>query len=232
MDQSGPNQDRNLRENPSAEDFQEVQQELRTELKSEAKSQGKGCLVGLVGTIIGGVIGAILVTATFNPWAYYIGGRWTMFSGWEGYGKMHSSTGLEYGVYVTFEQYSTRRHSDRIRGKAVLCTPSGTTYEYDLDGHVDGAWLYTEGKQTHISLHSTKSKIDYGFILDGVWRNGSLVLNDGGSVGKPFHADGAPDVRGRYSWNPMKTEHAEVTVNYGNRFDFDEMCNNDISKGR
>ncbi len=68
------------------------------------------------------------------------------------------------------------------------------------------------------------------FDLYGEWQQGKLVLEDRGSLGKPFHADGSVDPKGRYSRDPIKNERAQVTVSYGNKFDFDELCANEITK--
>lgn len=229
MEQSGPDQDREALERQRESRVEEL-----AEIKSEAKARGKGCLGSLIGTMIGGIIGAAIFTAMFSPWAYYIGGRWTIFSDWEGYGKLHSSTGADYGVYLKFAQYSPRgRHTDEVRGTAALCTPQGVTYQYQLEGNIKSVWLYTEGKQASFSLYTPKGdNSKRGFDLSGVWQNGALVLIDRGSLGKPFHADGTLDAKGRYNPRPIQSEHAEVTVSYGNRFDFDEMCTNEIGKGK
>jgi hypothetical protein len=59
------------------------------------------------------------------------------------------------------------------------------------------------------------------------------VLSDQGSMGKPFHADGSLDPKGNYSRTPIKGEQARVTVSFGKRSDFDELCATEIAgKGR
>jgi hypothetical protein len=49
-------------------------------------------------------------------------------------------------------------------------------------------------------------------------------------MGKAFRADGTVDPKGRYNPQPLKNERAEVTVRYGTKFDFDELCSNEIVK--
>lgn len=216
---------------PTAEEMQkELRQEVLTEVKTSAKRGAAGCL----GTLVGVFLAAILLTLFFSPWAFYIGNRFTPSASWEGYGRLHSSTGTDYGLYLHLSEYSrTGRHSvhsSNLRGTAALCTPLGTSYEYNLDGRIDDVWLYTEGKQTRLSLETPSGdKSKRGFELTGTWRDGRLALADQGSLGKPFHADGSLDPKGHYNPNPIKGEHAEVTVSFGSRFEFDELCANGIT---
>ncbi len=207
----------------------ELQSELRAELAAGAKRHGMGCITGLVVIILL----AITVTAIFSPWAFYIGGRFTPLNTWEGYGKLHSSTGADYGLLLHLGEYSRRRSKRNLTGSAVLCTPQGITYIYAIDGRIENVWLFTEGKNTSLSLSSPKTdKVKSGFELRGRWENGALLLSDQGSLGKPFHADGSLDPRGRYTLKALKDEHAEGKIAFGKRFDFDELCANEIAKSK
>lgn len=125
------------------------------------------------------------------PWAFNIGGRFTPLTQWTGYGRLQSSTGASYGLYVRF--FLTPYHGSSVgggtnlRGNALLCTPRGITYNYDLHGNVKNAWTTTEGKSTNLYLGVTKGeKLLRGFDLDGVWRGGELVLDDKGSLFSPM----------------------------------------------
>lgn len=205
----------------------ELQSELRAELAAGAKRQGMGCLTSLAVIILL----AITMTAIISPWAFYIGGRFTPLNTWEGYGKLHSSTGADYGLFLHLGEYSRRRSRRNLTGSAALCTPQGIVYNYSLDGRIESVWLFTEAKNTSLSLSSPKNEpIKSGFELHGRWENGGLVLSDQGSMGKPFHADGSLDPRGRYTFAPLKGEHAEGTIAFGRRFDFEELCANEIGK--
>ncbi len=209
----------------------ELAREMARESLGEAKRQTVGCGMGCLGSAIGTLIASAIIVAMFAPWAFYIGGRPTPSTSWEGYGKLHSSTGADYGLYLNLSYYHLKRSSQNLSGGALLCTPQGKTLQYGIDGRIYGVWLYTEGKQTKLALEKMKSdQINATFDLYGEWQNGKLVLTDRGSMGKPFHADGSLDPKGRYSREPLKNESANVTVSYGSKFDFDELCANEITK--
>jgi hypothetical protein len=206
---------------------QEIAREVRAELLSSARNKSFGCL----GYLVGGFLGFLIFTVFFSPWAFYIGGRPTPLTSWEGFGRMQSSTGASYGLYMKLSYYSARRSSRNLGGVAVLCTPQGESFQYDVYGWIEHVWLYTEGKHTKLDLWKVKdAPVNTSFHLEGRWQAGQLVLSDGGSFGKPFRADGSVHPRGIYNPHPIKGEHAEVNIAYGNKFDFDEVCANEIVK--
>jgi hypothetical protein len=209
----------------------ELAKEMAREGLGAAKRQTIGCGMGCLGSIIGTLIAAVILIVLFAPWAFYIGGHPTPTTTWEGYGKLHSSIGADYGLYLKLSYYHVRRSRQNLSGGAALCTPQGKTLQYGIDGRIDGVWLYTEGKQTKLTLEKVKADtVNATFDLYGEWQNGRLVLNDRGSMGKPFHADGSVDPKGRYNPMPIKNEQANATISYGTKFDFDEFCANEIVK--
>ena len=204
---------------------------MARESLGEARGQTMGCGMGCLGSIIGTIIAGVIIIVLFAPWAFYIGGRPTPMTTWEGYGKLHSSTGADYGLYLKLSYYHVKRSRQNLSGGAVLCTPNGKTLQYGIDGRIDNVWLYTEGKQTKLSLEKSKTDtLNATFDLYGEWQNGRLILGDRGSMGKPFHADGSLDAKGRYNPRPNKNEQANVTVSYGTKFDFYEFCSNEITR--
>lgn len=221
------------REQPTQEELRaaleqtrERQAQLRAAIAAGVRSKGIGCVT----TLFVMVLAAIALTAIVSPWAFYIGSRITPMNTWEGYGKLHSSTGADYGLFLHLGSYSARRSRTNLKGFAALCTPQGITYNYGLDGRIHNVWMFTEGKQTSLSLWTPKGENPArGFDLRGEWQNGKLVLNDQGSMGRPFHADGSLDPKGSYSRTPIKGEQAQATVSFGKRFDFDELCANEIA---
>jgi hypothetical protein len=211
------------------EQTRERQAQLRAAIAAGARSRGIGCVT----TLFAMALVAIAATAIISPWAFYIGSRLTPLTNWEGYGKLHSSTGTDYGLFLHLGSYSRRRSRTNLRGFAALCTPQGVTYNYGLVGRIHDVWMFTEGKQTSLWLRTPKGeKPVRGFELRGKWQSGALVLSDAGSMGMAFHADGSLDAKGNYSRAPVKGEQAQATVVFGKRFDFDELCANEIAKGR
>ena len=211
------------------EQTRERQAQLRAAIAAGARSRGIGCVT----TVFVMALAAISVTAVFSPWNFYIGGKFTPLTSWEGYGKLHSSTGAEYGLFLHLGPYPRRHSRTNLKGFAVLCTPQGVTYNYGLDGRIHDVWMFTEGKQTSLWLRTPKGeKPVRNFELRGKWQSGALVLSDVGTMGMALHADGSLNPKGSYSRAPVKGEQARVRVVFGKRFDFDELCANEIAKGK
>jgi hypothetical protein len=133
-----------------------------------------------------------------------------------GSGKVTSSTGSSYGLYLKLAYYSARRSNGNMTGTALLCIPQGETYQYNVYGWIEHAWVYTEGKHTKLDLWKVKgAPVDPILHFEGMWQKAELVLKNNGSMGKPFRADGSVQAKGIYSANPIKNEQADVNVAYG-----------------
>lgn len=211
----------------SQDKLRENAREIRAEIVGSAEKKSIGCL----GYLLGAFLGALLTTMLFSPWAFYIGGHFSPTTSWEGSGKVNSSTGASYGLYLKLAYYSARRSSRNLSGTALLCTPQGETYQYNIYGWIEHAWLSTEGKHTKLDLWKVKgASVDTTFRLEGQWQKGELVMKDNGSLGKPFRADGSVQPKGIYAAKPIKNEQANVSVAFGSKIDFDEMCANEIVK--
>jgi hypothetical protein len=162
------------------------------------------------------------------PWAFNIGGRFTPWTVWSGYGKLQSSTGASYGLYVRFwlTPYHGHGAGNNLRGDALLCTPKGITYAYNLQGNIKNAWTTTDGKSTDLYLSVPQGgtqKPLRGFDLHGVWRNGELVLDDKGNMRLAFRADGSASPKGWIPRSPS-SEHAWVTLAYGDKDKLQTVC--------
>jgi hypothetical protein len=194
--------------------------------------------LGCLGMLLFAFVVVLLVTVGLFPWAFHIGGRFTPFTIWTGYGRLHSSDGTNYGLYLrlmlpTRGGRAGNRFSNNLTGSALLCTPRGSTFPYRLSGGIHKVWLDTEGKGTDLSLRMPPNeKPDRGFDLHGVWRNGELVLDDKGSLSHAFDPGGTPSPKGRYSGVPRPGEHAGVTVAFGTQQDFEALCKNQLGAGR
>ncbi|HEY6305402.1 MAG TPA: hypothetical protein VI488_02960 [Candidatus Angelobacter sp.] len=201
-------------------------------------SQGGRARLGCMGSLFVSIGAILVVYLGLYPWAFNIGGHFTPWTVWTGYGKLQSSTGATYGLYVRF--WLTPYHGrgggtsggDNLRGNAVLCTPKGINYTYDLRGNVKNAWTTTEGKSTYLYLNVPKDeKSIRGFDLVGVWRNGQLVLDDKGSMRLSFQPDGSVAPKGWVTRSPSP-EHASVTLAYGEKDAFDAICASHVTPGR
>jgi hypothetical protein len=200
---------------------------LRAYFVDAWKDKTIGCLSYLIGV----TIAAFLVTLFFHPWAFYMGGRFTPSRSWEGIGAIRSSTGAQYGLFLHLSYYGARGSDRNLDGYAVLCNPQGRVFKYNVYGWVEHVWLYTEGKHTRLDFWKMKGEaVDTHFHLQGRWQNGALLLEDQGSLGIPFRADGSVHPKGAFNPSPIKNEKAAVIVTKGARFDFDEMCSNSITK--
>ena len=174
--------------------------------------------------ILGGAV-TYGVVAGLNPWAMHIGGRWTPFLTWHGSGKLHTNTGAEYPLYVSFYPAShfSQLHMDGLRptgglqGSAWLCTAPGETQYLTLSGTIYGGWRSTEGSLMDFRLLEQKIIVvgqRRGFFdLYGKWQGQQLVMDARTSVASQFRSG-------------LKIEHPSVTLDWGSYSDFKSVCAN------
>lgn len=139
----------------------------------------------------------ILVYVGLNPWGLHIGQRWTPAMTWHGVGKLQSTTGAVYGLFLEvspdmpYRRHTTAGGSDDLRGMAKLCTPLGEIYPLTLSSHIKLVWLDVDRKQATFYLRSPKNaqpKLNFEFY--GRWQGQQLVLEDQGDMAMSFAADG------------------------------------------
>lgn len=167
------------------------------------------------------------------PWSFRIGGRFTPTAVWDGVGRLRDSAGNTYGLYVRFYPWlrggATRignapRPRLSLRGRAQVCTAIGTRYPFTLSGEMDGAWLRTDGAETHLSFAEPKnSGLRRHFSLHGVWNGPDLPLDDHKSMFMYFRHDGTLTPSGSYT-SPVPEKHATVTLSWGSERDFESLC--------
>jgi len=155
------------------------------------RKSGCGCL-GSLGFVTLLVVALLLL---LNPWSLHMGRRWTPALTWHGVGKLHSTTGASYGLFL--ELYPLLEHSRRgpssrknVEGTAKICTPQGQIYAMTVDGYLD-AWLDADQKPLTLylrSLQDAQPKLRADF--HGSWQGEELVLDDKGSLAMSFRADG------------------------------------------
>jgi hypothetical protein len=183
------------------------------------------------------VVTALIFTSfisAFGNWTYFIGGRFTPLQTWTGFGKLRSSAGTDYGLYLHLSQHKADKvvpvlgAKPNLRGAATLCTPQGAKYELEIEGLVRDAWWITEGRDTGLALMSGTGSAAQRFHLRGQWRNGNLVMDDKGSMAAWLKRNDLPPRRSKH--HPQrKGNRAEVTVVYGERSQFDDLCSNLIA---
>ena len=201
----------------------------------EPRKRRRGCLGCLWQVSLILLLGAGLVlamTATFYPWAFYLGGRFHIIPYWQGWGKLHAQSG-DYVLFVRMEP--TSRGSGmylqtNLTGIAYVCTPRGESLRLRLGGgmrkHLN---LSTDGEA--IGLYMLYWPWDGGLINDhnpslqlrGHWRNPYLVMDDEGSIAKAFRPDGTVyrfDER-NHTYTP---EAVPVTFIPGSYSDYSAAC--------
>jgi hypothetical protein len=181
----------------------------------------KGYIV--MALIFGGVI-------FINSWAFHMGGRWTPTLSWTGFGTLQSSTGSAYGIYVILSPdiLSSRRsggiggHSN-LSGTAWLCNARTDPIQLRVSGSIHSALLDTNGKAVDLRLSNPQgSKPRVLFDLYGTWHEHDLVMRDDGSLDLVFAKDGTLVGYLKTTYTPG--EHAEITLQYGDRSEFDAIC--------
>jgi hypothetical protein len=168
----------------------------------------------------------VLVGVVGHPWSLHMGGRWTPAMVWHGYGKVHSSTGANYPLWLNIGPMATasRRSGkrDNFQGTAILCTPDGQALTLDVFGRVH-AWLDADGQPMKMVLSSPRgSKPAVSFRLEGGWFGEELRLDDGGSMADSFKADGTP--KGFAQGLRAPAERAQATLRYGKKTEFAAFC--------
>lgn len=203
------------------------------QVRSAKTQYGRGRL-GCLGALFFGVAVVILLMLALYPWAFQIGGRFTPLSIWTGYGRLHSASGANSALYVRLWFHMPRgARGSNLRGSAMLCTPQGRTYSYDLSGQVLKAWQSTEGKTTVLYLAGPKDdKNNRGFELRGVWSNGSLEMDDRGTMRRWFLPDGSLSPTSLPTHLLKPGELAQTTLSFGSKEEFEALCKSQVAGGK
>jgi hypothetical protein len=204
-------------------------------------SSGRETLGGLDWIVVM-VLMAAGVLSAFSPWSFFMGGRFTPLAQWTGYGKMHSATGGDYGLFLRLAHHQSDdvenafQTTPNLRGSAILCTPQGERYEYSLEGTVRNAWLQTEGRTTGLKLLTLDRQPQprtlglSGNDLRGVWHNGSLVLEDTG-LGSAAPVAKSKSHHGKRR-STRNSRQVATVVSFGDISAFNDFCRNQIGNTR
>jgi hypothetical protein len=198
-----------------------------------------GCLgkivLSLAGTVFLGFIGIVATEALFNPWSFYMGGRFHLVPGWRGWGKIQSASGRPYFLYAWFEPVEYKHNYSgvpHVQGWGTLCTPAGAKYDLRLTGGLEKHMgSSTDGKRMTIYLH--RRPWYYTFVgtydsrpqleFHGVWHNPDLVLDDGGSLDRAFNADGTLH-SGPSPARKSGQQGAQLILREGGKSEFEAAC--------
>lgn len=194
-----------------------------------AQRQRRGCLFNIFRLLLVGVFGVALlygVLAITDPWSFHIGGRWTPFLTWHGYGELLTEGGVQYPLYVSFfpSSHFSQLHREGLRptgglqGSGWLCTSRGVTQRLELSGTIYGGWRSTDGSLlTFRLLERQILNVGQGqgfFDLAGRWQGPKLVMDergDHGEIGEPFRSG-------------LRIDHASVTLDWGSYSEFKAAC--------
>ena len=187
-----------------------------------SKGRRIGCLARILGALLLGVAIVYAVAAITSPWSFHIGGRWTPFLTWSGYGKLVTKNGT-YPLYITFypSSHFSRLHLDGLRptrglqGNGWLCTAPGTIERLRLSGTIYNGWSTTEGSLMGFRLNEWNA-INLGqhrgyFDLYGRWQGLQLVMDDRGAYSATLQSG-------------LRPEHASATFDWGSYSDFKSVC--------
>jgi hypothetical protein len=189
------------------------------------KRRGCGCFTSVTGAILL----AFVVYVVLNPWALHIGGRWTPAMTWHGVGKLQSTSGANYGLFIEVHLYvRPRRHStiagtDNLTGTAKLCTPEGEIYPLTVSGYIKRVWLDVDRKPVTFYFRSPKdAQPKLNFELLGSWQGQQLVLEDRGSMAMSFAPDGS--AKGYLKGANSPKENTTGTLHYATDSEFSSAC--------
>jgi hypothetical protein len=193
------------------------------------RKQAAGCFAKLLWTPVVGSLCVVLLYALVgitDPWAFHIGGRWTPFLTWHGYGELQTKDGKRYPLYVSFfpSFHSSQLHREGLRptgglqGYGWLCTAPGASQRLDLSGTIFGGWRSTDGSLTAFRLLEWRTARDRllgtapnrGYIdLSGHWNGSQLPINQ--DWASPFRSG-------------VRFDHASVTLDWSTYSDFKHVC--------
>lgn len=192
--------------------------------------------LGCIGMLVFIFLLIVAFTALLAPWSFHIGGRWTLTTAWRGVGRLHDSTGREYGLYTSLFPYLRRGGTGvhvgpamptprtDLSGQAWVCTPLGMRIPFDLRGEIYGAWLDADGKLIRLNLsEQTKQKPKRHFELYGSFQGPRAIFDDHKSMFMYLLPDGKLTPARSYT-SPVPEKHATVTLEWGSEDDFSRLC--------
>jgi hypothetical protein len=166
-----------------------------------------------------------------SPWAFHMGGKFSPFGEWDGYGPVRASNGGQYLLFTHLHGGLLTNHGhsgcnftgcETLTGSAQLCAQGGQRYTFTLTGAVHG-WYTTNGSRTTIALTGgTPAALPKGSVVTfhGAWKGAVLPLASNSFTGI-FTPAGAI----RKTTSAAGTGTAVVVLHNGSQTSFDQACN-------
>ena len=172
-----------------------------------------------LGTIVLLLVIVAGLNLMFSPWKFFIGGRFTPFMTWHGYGQFGEGAD-SYSVFVDLGDSPVGDSSDStsdLLGTALVCGVNRSIEEWQARLETAPIWLNTDGAKTN--LHMTRSAGRYPdgverfdiVDLPGVWRGPRIALRDDGKFAALAGSHPAASPRA-------------ATVSYGSLEEFEAAC--------
>ena len=191
-----------------------------------------GCIGSLLGISALAAIVYLLTLAIIAPWMYFLGGSFHLLPFWQGWGKLHSSSG-DFVLYVLLsEPQNSRLGYMYISGTAELCTPHGETFHamHVIASFGSGHFgLNSEHQPMALNIYNYGAfgsfKTDHRprFDLYGSWQGPDLVLEDHGSLASAFLPDGEAYL-GPEANQPAAGDNLAITLVPGSVSAFKAAC--------
>jgi hypothetical protein len=168
-----------------------------------------------------------------SPWAFHMGGKFSPFGEWDGYGPVRASNGGQYLLFTHLHGGLLTNHGhsgcnftgcETLTGSAQLCAHGGQRYTFTLTGAVHG-WYTTNGSRTTIGMTGgTPAALPRGTVVafHGAWKGAVLPL---ASTGGSFTGVFTPAGGIRKTTSAGDTGTALVVLHNGSQTSFDQACN-------
>jgi hypothetical protein len=183
------------------------------------KRRGCGCF----SSISCALLLVVVVMLIIKPWSVHIGGRWTPALTWHGRGKLQSTTGASYDLFMEVSVAMERKSRLDLTGTAKICTPQHEVYPVAVQGYLKDAWLDVDGKQATFYLRNAKDvKPRINFTLVGAWQGQQLNLDDKSSMEMSFATDGR--AKGYLVGSNSPAQTTTGSLHYASEAEFTAAC--------
>jgi hypothetical protein len=189
-----------------------------------------GCLALFVRFIVIGTAVYLALLAALAPWNYYLGGHFHWVPGWQGWGRMHSTTaGGDYFMWIRLTPTIPGYRKSPIQGYAYLCTPRGERFHLGLTGSLPKDHG-TDLAGVPLQLNMADRPVNWQFVRDhrphinlyGSFGDSELIMEDRGSLANAFNPDGT--VYRQPTQNHHQPENVHVTFKQSTPWAMNPAC--------
>lgn len=176
-----------------------------TDLSIAAARRRRGCFGGCLGclgkcfvVLLAGVVLFMVIQAVLGPYAYFYGGHFHIYGGWQGQGWIHDpAAGGDYFLWLRIDPSTKAYRKSDLKGTGILCTPNGERYRLILRGDLPRTVpVNTIGLPLSIGLHYRPYLYNFvrydprpSLAFWGAFQDRKLVLEDRGSLINNFGPD-------------------------------------------